>query len=83
MVYNILFVEGQTKLFVEEQERTLYLWVSNPNISCLQGLTTIARIKIGGRTTYGQRGDAPEFSGEMIGWVLSRFSAGSQKVNIF
>ena len=30
-----------------------------------------------------QRGGAPEFSGEMIGWVLSGFSAGSQKVNIF
>ena len=26
---------------------------------------------------------APEFSGEMLGWVLSGFSVGSQKMNIF
>ena len=30
-----------------------------------------------------QRGGALEFSGEMFGWVLSGFSAGSQKVIIF
>ena len=30
-----------------------------------------------------QRGGAPEFSGEMLGWVLSAFSVGSQNMNIF
>ena len=30
-----------------------------------------------------QRGGAPEFSEEMLGWVLSRFSVGSQNMNIF
>ena len=30
-----------------------------------------------------QRGGALEFSGEMLGWVLSGFSVGSQKMNIF
>ena len=30
-----------------------------------------------------QRGGAPEFSGEMLGWVLSGFSVGSQNMNIF
>ena len=29
------------------------------------------------------RGGAPEFSGEMLGWVLSGFSVGSQNMNIF
>ena len=33
--------------------------------------------------SIGLRGGASEFSGEMIGWVLSGFLAGSQKVNIF
>ena len=35
------------------------------------------------KKSVSQRGGAPEFSGEMIGWVISGFSAGSQKVNIF
>ena len=30
-----------------------------------------------------QRGGTPEFSGEMFDWVLSGFSVGSQKMNIF
>ena len=30
----------------------------------------------------GQRGGAPEFSGEMIGWVLSGFSAGSESQKV-
>ena len=38
---------------------------------------------VAARSGYFQRGGAPEFSGEMIGWVLNGFSAGSQKVNIF
>ena len=30
-----------------------------------------------------QRGSAPEFSGEMIGWALSGFSASGQKYHVF